>query len=620
MSTQPLPMNASPGPESPNPAAELDWLLEIGALATHHKDSPQPHDISSRLAHMLAALTDHLGCLLGALLIPQRHIRLVQAATRANTQWAVETFRDLETSCLQSIQLTKRPMLHNRPPNRAAALPGMRLLVIPVVGRDESAAPGALCLLRSTDDPQFTPLHLSVAKHLCRHFDALLEADFDRATGLYTRLGLQQHIETADSITASATGSHAVICINIDRLHVVNKVGGFAAGDALIARVAQLMQQPPVPSHAAAARISGNEFAIVLPDTSTSVAEIVARSIQELAVPMATEISQQQPVSLSCGIASFGLPTEFERGLVLAELACQTAKDRGRDRLEIYQDDDASMIRRHTDIVALQQLREAMQEDRLTLFAQRIMPLNRPEEVGGYELLLRLVDRPNENRAPGPLLAVAQRAELAPELDLWVIEHAIAQARPYLSQLLAANVSLSINLAGPSLTDDEFLERVHALICEARLPPGFVMFEVTETVALLSLAKAVRFIEKLRAIGCHFALDDFGTGVNSLKNLTSLPIDRVKIDGSFVSNILTNPHSAAIVRAIVTLAGDLGIDTVAEYAETEAIIHRLRELGVEYAQGYGIEKPRAAARVFAELETRQCAEHFKLAARQPSAR
>ena len=553
---------------------------------------------------MMAALVDHLGCALGALLVPHRHIRLVQVSARANMPWVEGAFGRLEAPCLKSIQLTNQPMLRNPVPDWAVSLPGLRLLVVPVGGGSDKATPGALLLLRSTDDPEFTSLHLSLARHVCWQFDTLLAADLDPATGLYTRLGLQQYVETADTIDSGRSGSHAVICIDIDRLHAVNKLGGFAVGDALIARVAQLLRQPPVPSGSAAARISGNEFALVLPDVSTAAAEVVARSIQGLAVPLANEICQQQPVTLSCGIASFSHPKEFERGLVLAELACQTAKDRGRDRLEIYQDNDASMIRRHTDIVALQQLREAMQEDRLTLFAQRIMPLNCPEKVGGYELLLRLVDRPDENRAPGSLLAVALRTELAPELDLWVIEHAIAEARPYLSQLLAANVSLSINLAGPSLSDDEFLERVHALICQAGLPPGFVMFEVTETVALLSLTKAVKFIEELRAVGCRFALDDFGTGVNSLKNLTSLPIDRVKIDGSFVSNILTNPQSAAIVRAIVTLARDLGIDTVAEYAETDAIVQRLRELGVEYAQGFGIEKPRAAARVFAELQTR----------------
>ena len=251
----------------------------------------------------------------------------------------------------------------------------------------------------------------------------------------------------------------------------------------------------------------------------------------------------------------------------------------------------------------------------MTLFAQRIMPLHSQDEVGGYELLLRSLDPPQENHAPAALLAAALRSGLAPELDLWVIDHAIGAARPYLPELLASNVSLSINLAGPSLTDDGFLERLRTLITRSGLPPGLILFEVTETVALLSLTKAVKFIRELRAMGCRFALDDFGTGANSLKNLTNLPVDRVKIDGSFVSDILTNPQSAAIVRAMVTLARDLGINTVAEYAETEQIIQRLTELGVEHAQGYAIEKPRALALVLAELRhPRQNRQHPELGA------
>jgi len=596
--------SSSPSLVSSPPAVELDWLLEISALATAAKGFSRPHARSERLAHILTASITHLGCALGALIMPQRHLRLVQVSSRANPQLAEDAFRYLEVPCLNAIQRTRDPLLCNRGRTRSASsLPAVRFMVVPV--GNVTIAPGALFLLRSPDDPEFTSLDLSVAKHLGHLFSTFLDADLDLATGLYTRLGLQQYLETAESNPTDAPDSYAVICIDINRLHFVNKVGGFEAGDALIARVAQLLREPPVPASAAAARISGNEFALLLPNAGTDVAQVTARSLQRLAECLSSEVAPQHPISLSCGIASFGPPAEFQRGLVLAELACKTAKDRGRDRLEIYQDNDASMIRRHTDIVALQQLRAAMQEDRFTLFAQRIMPLNRDNEVGGYELLLRLTDRPDENKAPSTLLAVALRSELAPDLDLWVIERAICEARPYLSELLASNVSLSINLAGPSLTDDEFLERVRTVIALSGLPPELIMFEVTETVALLSLAKAVRFMEELRAIGCRFALDDFGTGANSLKNLVSLPVDRVKIDGSFVSDILTNPESAAIVRAIVTLARDLGINTVAEYAETEQIIQRLRELGVENAQGYGIDAPRSAAQVFADLQTRR---------------
>ena len=580
---------------------ELDWLLEISALATLTKGLPQLQDRSERLARMLKAAVQHLDCTLGALLVPDRHLRIVQVAHRVNKQSALDALRHLEAPCLNSIRHGKPPMLLNR--GR-----GFRLLLVPV-GENATATSGALLLLRSREDPEFSPLHLSVARHLAGYFATLLEADVDLATGLYTRLGLQQHVVSAYQKPAGPAGAHAVICIDIDRLHGVNKVAGFEAGDAIITRVAQLLRESSLPPGTTAARISGNEFALVLPDTGTHAADVIARALQQRAADLVSDMSVQQPVSLSCGIAPFGHPTELQRGLVLAELACQAAKDHGRGRIEVYQDDDATMIRRDTDIIALHRLREAMQEDRLTLFAQRIMPLDRQHQVGGYELLLRSLDPPQENHAPATLLAAALRSGLAPELDLWVINHAISEVRPYLSELLAADVSLSINLAGSSLTDDEFLERLRALISRSGLPPGLIMFEVTETVALLSLTKAVKFIRELRAMGCRFALDDFGTGANSLKNLANLPVDRVKIDGSFVSDILTNPQSAAIVRAIVTLARDLGINTVAEYAETEQIIQRLTELGVENVQGYAIEKPRALAQVLAELRNQQGKRH-----------
>jgi diguanylate cyclase (GGDEF)-like protein len=611
-------MNSRHSADSAPHTVELDWLLEIGALATLTQGLPQLKDRATRLARILGAAVHHLDCALGALLVPDRHLRLVEVfpagdslasrsvAQRVNTQPALDALRHLEAPCLKSMRQGKPPMLRNQ--GRA-----FRLLLVPI-GENATANSGALLLLRSADDPEFASFHLSIARHLARHFVTLLNADLDPATGLYTRLGLQQHVASADQPPAIRTGAHAVICIDIDRLHVINKVAGFEAGDAVISRVAQLLREPSLPAGATAARISGNEFALVLPDTSTAGAEVTARVLQQLAADLANHVSVQQPISLSCGIASFGDPGELQRALVLAELACHAAKDHGRSRIEVYQDDDASMIRRDTDIIALHRLIEGMQENRLTLFAQRIMPLYSRDQVGGYELLLRSLDPPHENQAPGPLLAAALRSGLAPELDLWVINHAISAARPYLPELLAANVSLSINLAGPSLTDDGFLERLRALIGQSGLPPGLILFEVTETVALLSLTKAVKFIRELRALGCRFALDDFGTGANSLKNLTNLPVDRVKIDGSFVSDILTNPQSAAIVRAIVTLAQDLGINTVAEYAETEQIIQRLTELGVESAQGYAIEKPRPLAQVLAELRSRQGNRHPELGA------
>jgi diguanylate cyclase (GGDEF)-like protein len=594
-------------------AAELDWLFEVSALAPT-VDGSALHDHSELLSRMMAASVEHLGCVLGALLVPERHLRLLHAGKAGPAGSSEEALTALEWPLLTWVRRNNRPMLVND--GRAAGplrlRPALRLLAVPVAGHT-MAFKGTLVFLRSMDDPEFTRAQLSLAKHLSRYICTLLETEFDLATGLYNRMGVQRHAESWKARAEYSVGAHAVICINIDRLHVVNEMRGFEGGDALIIRVARLLQEPNIPPGAAAARISGNEFGVVLPNTDTAVAERTAQTIQQLAEHLSDEaVTTPEPVSLSCGIASFTDPTQFQRGLALAELACRTAKDRGHGRVEVYEDNDASMVRRHTDIVAVQQLREALREDRLTLFAQRIMPLQRQHDVGGYELLLRNLDQPHENHAPATLLSAALRNHLATDLDFWVIERGIREAEPYRSELLAANVSLSINITGPSLTDERFLERVCGLIRGSDMPPSLIMFEITETVAVLSLAKAVTFIRKLRALGCRFALDDFGTGANSLKNLTSLPVDRVKIDGSFVSDILTNHQSAAMVRAIVSLARDLGITTVAEYAENKRIIERLRELGVPYAQGYGVERPRPFAEVLEELRARQAEPDFSL--------
>jgi diguanylate cyclase (GGDEF)-like protein len=591
-------------------ANDLEWLFEVSASAVHDEVTQAPQDRGERLSTMMSASVAHLQCVLGALLVPERQLRIVRTADTSRHA-PEEALRRLESPMLKWIRRQNQPMVVNKPTlvnpgapdgNRPSPL---RILAVPVAGRAR-APEGLLLLLRSMDAPEFSRLQLSLVKHLSRHISTLLDTDFDVLTGLHTRSSMQGQVDLWARASSHPVGAHSVICIDIDRLRAVNEMSGFDAGDALIVRVARLLQEPNLPADAVAARISGDEFAVALPYADTEAAAQMSRAVQQAAVQLSdAQTGGEEPVSLSCGVACFKEPSEFQSGFALAQLACQTAKDHGRGRVEIYQDTDASMVRRQSDTVTLIRLREALRNDDLMLFAQRIMPLQRQDDPESYELLLRSLPAPPENRAPLDLLSAAHRNQLAPELDMWVAEHALAEAAPYRSTLLAANVSLSINITGPSLTDETFLERVRGLISRSRIAPSLITFEITETVAVLSLAKAVTFMRELRAMGCRFALDDFGTGTNSLKNLTNLPVDRVKIDGSFVADILTNTQSLAMVRAIVNLAKDLGIGTVAEYAENPRIIERLRELGVHYAQGYGVEKPRAFAEVLNELRARE---------------
>jgi diguanylate cyclase (GGDEF)-like protein len=385
----------------------------------------------------------------------------------------------------------------------------------------------------------------------------------------------------------------SVIYIDVDHMHVVNELHGFELGNELIVRIADLMAPPLLPAGAVAGRISGDRFAVILSDTDTHAAAKVAAQLQAAAARIAIGPTQEAvDVSVSCGVAALvDMPQGFARALAAAELACKSAKKRGRNRVELYACEDDSMMRRHDDVIAVGQLRSAFKSDRLLLYAQPIVPLQKPELPGSFEILLRLRAPDGEIIAPGSLINAAQRYQLLPTVDRWVAERALQTLTPYRSVLKSRGISISINVSGQSIGDEAFIRRFTDQLKAADLPHGSVTVEITEQAAVTNLARANDMIHRLNTMGCRLALDDFGTGANSLTNLKSLDIARVKIDGGFVRDILTNTRSQVTVRAIVELARGFGIDTVAEFVETQAIADAVRKLGVDYAQGYAFGKP-----------------------------
>ena len=344
---------------------------------------------------------------------------------------------------------------------------------------------------------------------------------------------------------------------------------------------------------ALAARISGDGFAVVLPRSDTDSATRAAESLQKSVVGLVIGPPQQPiEVSISCGVSALvDMPQGLARALAAAEVACKKAKQRGRNRVEVYACEDSSMMRSHDDAISVGRLRSALKEDRLLLYAQRIAPLRDPNLPGGYELLLRLREPNGEIVSPGPLIPVAQRYQLLPSIDRWVVRRALEMLSPYRSMLQTRGISMSINVTGQSIGDEEFVNRFAEQLQAARLPAGCISVEITEQAAVTHLARANDMTRKLSAHGCRVALDDFGTGANTLVSLKSLPINCVKIDGQFVRDIVSNPGSQATVRAIVELAKGYSIATVAEYVESREIAELLPRLGVDYAQGYAFGKP-----------------------------
>lgn len=571
--------------------AELEWLFKVtSAVRTSSNDQKV-------LDGILDAATERVGAALGLLIIPDKRVRLecVRLAADALQKIGRQTEQHLMTWATRQ----QRPLVVNGGP-AARAASNCKIMSVPIV-RETGRVLGAMAFFNPPHASDFAPRHVFLARHLGRQMAAIVDSQFDLMTGLYTRDGLEQMFTRHAEQEGVVTGS--VIYADVDHMHVVNELHGFELGNEIIVRVAELLAPPRIPLGAIAARIAGDRFAIVIPDLDSKAAAEVAQELQRAAKLLKIGPTQEQvEVSLSCGVAALVvMPQGLARALAAAELACKGAKKHGRDRVETYACGDDSMMRRHDDVVAVGKLRSALKTDGLLLYAQRIVPLQSTQAPGGYEILMRMRDKDGSIVAPGALIAAAQRYQLLPTVDRWVMSRALQTLAAFRGLLKSSGMSISINVSGQSFGDEAFTSLFTEQLKSSNLPPGSVTIEITEQAALTSLGRAGDMVARMVAMGCRIALDDFGTGANSLTYLKGLQIARVKIDGSFVRDIVSNKRSQATVRGIVELAKGFSIDTVAEYVETQGIAEKVRELGVDYAQGYAFGRPEPLDKILDDL-------------------
>jgi len=374
-------------------------------------------------------------------------------------------------------------------------------------------------------------------------------------------------------------------------------------GDSVIGQLGEVVRRR-LPPGAFGARISGDRFAVLLPtalEDATQFAESLREGVEQLGTMHG---ETRMHVSISIGVALLDTESgDLMHSLAAAETACKAAKDRGRNRVESYQTADLSMVRRFTDINIAGRLREAIAEDRLRLEAQLITPLSAagPHARPHYELLLRMIDEDGHTLGPDRFLSAANRYQLMPTIDRWVIEKAIELLKPHAELLSGHAVSFAINFSGQSLNDDDFGDFLLSRIGGSGIDPSTFCFELTENATIANIARAETIMRRLRQLGCGVALDDFGTGLSSLSYLRQLPVTMLKIDGSFVRDILKDPRSDSMVHAIAQLARSMSIVTVAEYVETEEIHRRIAAMGVDYGQGFAIGRPVPIGDVLAEL-------------------
>jgi len=575
--------------------AELEWLFNITARLKGAGDDRR------LLTELLTASAERLDCLFAALSIPEKRLALEYTHQAGGLESLQTAWQQTQPHLLAWAQRQHKPLIINSAGRGNKKVAACKILSVPIV-RDSGRVLGVLVFFNPANAADFAPRHEFLARHLGRQTVSIIDSQFDLMTGLYSRNGLEQMHASLPPEDASVERS--IVYIDLDHMHMVNEIHGFELGDELIVRIAELLVPPLLPAGCLVARLSGDRFAVLFPAADPRQAAAIAAELQLVAKRLVIG-PQQHPieVSLTCGVAALvDMPQGFARAMAAAELACKTAKSRGRGRVELYACEDSSMMRRHDDAVAVGTLRAALRTDRLQLYAQRIFPLRDPGSAGGYELLLRLRDEDGSIIAPGPLIAAAQRYQLLPSIDLWVVRRAMEMLGGYREMLKTRALTISINMSGQSLGDESCIENLKQGLKQANLPPGCVIIEITEQAAVTNFARAHAVITQLQALGCRFALDDFGTGSNSLSYLKNLQISRLKIDGSFVRDILTNKNSLATVKAVVELAKALNIDTVAEYVETEAIAHAVRRLGIDYAQGYAYGKPEPLDKLLERLD------------------
>ncbi len=415
----------------------------------------------------------------------------------------------------------------------------------------------------------------------------------DPLTGLPNRRALEGRIERAlRQLKAQPHRRHAFCYIDLDQFKLVNDTCGHAAGDELLVEIGQLMQarlpdpasdgEPPV-----LGRLGGDEFGLLLFDTEVEAALQMATAIIE-AIRAHTYRHGGRSFNLGASVGVAMLQAGEDTGHILAraDAACYFAKRRGRNRAELWRQEHAAIQAQGEEMEWIGRLERYFAEGRFELWRQRILPVNGSGEAY-YEVLLRPRNEQGEVSSPSSLLTAAERYGLAPSLDRWVLRRLFAYLRDHPED----TAHYAVNLSGQTISDPLFIDVVKESLKTFGIPPQRILFELTETAVVHDIDAARHFIAAMRELGCAFCLDDFGSGLSSFAYLKGLEASTLEIDGAFVRNLDSEPLDYVIVNAIAQIGRDLGIKTVAEFVENAAILEKLREIGVDYAQGYHLHQP-----------------------------
>jgi len=420
------------------------------------------------------------------------------------------------------------------------------------------------------------------------------QASRDSLTGLFNRLSFEAQVRRAIDDVEGGYANHALFYLDLDQFKIVNDTCGHVAGDELLRQLAVILHEA-LRSDDILARLGGDEFGVLLRrcsiDQAVKIAEKLRLSVEAFRFIWGDKMFQ---IGVSIGLVPV-VPGVDDLAAMLsaADVACYAAKEAGRNRIHVYEESDTTLAHRYGEMNWATELARALDEDRFEIFVQPVVGLAANDPHRHWEVLLRLRTGEGDYVNPGAFMSAAERYGLMPRIDRWVIERAFRT----FSEMAARSATdccqdvIAINLSGASLNDASLTEFVRETQAVTGMPWSRICFEITETVAIRNLHLATALVNELRNLGCKFALDDFGSGLSSFSYLKSLPIDYLKIDGSFIMDIVSDPVDRAMVEAIREVSHIMGVKTVAEWVENAETAEVLRKIGIDYAQGYYFGRP-----------------------------
>jgi diguanylate cyclase (GGDEF)-like protein/PAS domain S-box-containing protein len=425
------------------------------------------------------------------------------------------------------------------------------------------------------------------------------QAAHDPLTGLLNRDEFETRLAKVLASTHDGN-SHALLYLDLDQFKVVNDTCGHSAGDELLRQVTLLLHSR-LRTRDTLARLGGDEFGVILEHCPQKKALRIAQTLREIVQDFRYQWqSKIFTIGVSIGLFPINRPNEsLSKAMSAADSACYTAKESGRNRVHVYQADDSLLQKQSGEMQWLPRIQLAMTEKRLCLFLQPIIPISNKKGLEEYgEILIRLQDEQGKLVLPGAFLPSAERYDQMLMIDRWVVEQSLKLLRTTAHQ--RTNVIYAINLSAQSIGDENFLDFVVDAIKAYKKDPSCLCFEITENVALADLKHIAKFISTLKELGCRFSIDNFGSGLSSFSYLKDIPLDYLKIDGRLVKDMLTDPVDHAMVEAIHDIGHVMGLKTIAEWVENAETMQLLKEMDVDYVQGFWLAKPHLIDRTNAD--------------------